>query len=117
MKTFVAPGDVVDITAGGAVTAGIGLLTGQLFGVPTISGVSGDVIPVAVTGIVTIAKTASLAVAVGDVLYWDDTNKCVNKTSTSQKEVGIAASATGAGAGELLVDMLLVTSPRTSVAA
>ncbi len=107
----------VQLTAGATFTAGVGLLTGQLFGVPENSGVSGDLITLRVVGVVTIAKTGSLAVAVGDVLYWDDTNKVVNKTSAAQKEVGIAVSATGSGAGETLVDMLLVTSPRTSVAA
>ena len=118
MKTLISEnGFTVQITAGGTVTAGTGLLTGQLFGVPENSGASGDLITLRVQGTVTIAKTASLAVAVGDVLYWDDSAKVVNKTSSGQKEVGYAISATGSGAGEILVDMVLCPTTRTSVAA
>lgn len=117
MKTLLSSGDTVQLTAGGTFTAGTGLLTGQLFGVPENSGSSGDLITLRVKGVVTIKKAGSLAVSVGDALYWDDTNKEVNKTSSAQKEVGIAVSATGSGAGETLVDMLLITTIRTSVAA
>ena len=32
------------------------------------------------------------AITTGDRLYWDSTNKCVNKTSTAQQCVGIAVA-------------------------
>jgi predicted RecA/RadA family phage recombinase len=117
MKTEIGGPEVVTITASGNFTSGTGLLTGQMFGVPQNSGASGDLCQLKMVGKVTLAKTGSLAVAVGDVLYWDDTNKVVNKTSSAQKEVGYAISATGSGAGETLIDVYLVPTPRTSVAA
>jgi len=115
MKTLLSSGETVQITASGTVTGGTGLLTGQLFGVPEHSGVSGDLITVRVRGVVTIAKTSALAISVGDTLYWDDTGKVVNKTSSAQKEVGVAVSA--AADPSATVEMLLVTNVRTSVAA
>ena len=44
-------------------------------------------------GVVEIAKTSALAIAIGDRLFWDATNSVVNKTSTAQVCVGIAVSA------------------------
>ena len=38
-------------------------------------------------------KTSALAIAVGDRVFWDATNKVVNKTTTSQQCVGIAVEA------------------------
>jgi hypothetical protein len=43
--------------------------------------------------VVTIAKTSALAISVGDRLFWDATNKVVNKTTTAQQQVGIAVEA------------------------
>ena len=37
-----------------------------------------------------IGKTSALAITAGDRLYWDNTNKVVNKTATAQQMVGIA---------------------------
>ena len=42
------------------------------------------------SGVVEIAKTSALAISVGDVLYWDATNSVVNKTTSSQRAVGVA---------------------------
>lgn len=115
MKTLLGSGDRVQLTATGTFTAGTGLLTGQLFGVPQNSGSSGDLITLQVQGIVTIAKTSALAISVGDALYWDDTNKVVNKTSSAQKEVGYAVS--DAANPSSTVEILLTPTIRTSVAA
>jgi hypothetical protein len=37
-----------------------------------------------------IAKASSLAIGVGDALYWDNTNKVVNKTSSGNTLMGYA---------------------------
>lgn len=94
MINFVQDGDILTLTPAAAVASGIGYLFGTaLFGVATndvASGVPGEFIT---EGVVTIGKTSALAIAVGDVLYWDATNKVVNKTTTSQRAVGIAVEA------------------------
>jgi predicted RecA/RadA family phage recombinase len=93
MRTYVQDGDVLDLDAGATVAAGTGFLFGAaLFGVALQAAVSGTASPFIVRGVVTIAKTSALAIAIGDRLFWDSTNKVVNKTTTAQQQVGIAVS-------------------------
>jgi predicted RecA/RadA family phage recombinase len=94
MKTFVQPGDVLDLDAGATVASGTGHLFGAaLFGVATVDAISGTPSSFIVRGVVTIAKTSALAIVVGDRLFWDATNSVVNKTTTAQQQVGIAIEA------------------------
>lgn len=94
MKTYTQRGDVLSLTPAAAVAAGAGYLFGAgLFGVATKDvaiSTEGEFIT---EGVVTIAKTSALAIAVGDRLFWDSTNKVVNKTSTAQQQVGVAVAA------------------------
>lgn len=93
MKTFVEPGDVLPLAPGADVLSGVGYLFGTLFGVATadvLNGVQGQFL---VHGVVTIGKTSALAISVGDRLFWDPTNKVVNKTTTGQQCVGVAVVA------------------------
>ena len=94
MKTFVQKGEVLTLTPAAAVASGIGYLFGAgLFGVATNDvpiSTAGEFIT---AGVVTIGKTSALAIAVGDRLFWDSTNKVVNKTTTAQQCVGVAVEA------------------------
>jgi predicted RecA/RadA family phage recombinase len=94
MKTYVQPGDVLDLDPGTTVATGTGFLFGAaLFGVAAVDAVSGTPSAFITEGVVTIAKTSALAIAVGDRLFWDATNKVVNKTTLAQQQVGIAVEA------------------------
>lgn len=94
MKNFIQPGDVLELAPGADVASGVGYLFGtSLFGVATDDVASGVVGSFAVRGVVEIGKTSALAIAVGDRLFWDATNKVVNKTATAQQCVGIAVEA------------------------
>jgi predicted RecA/RadA family phage recombinase len=94
MKNFIQPGVTLTLTPGAAVASGIGYLFGQaLFGVAladVANGVPGEFMT---EGVVEIGKTSALAIAVGDRVYWDATNKVVNKTTTAQQCVGVAVEA------------------------
>ena len=94
MKNFIQKGEVLTLTPAAAVSSGVGYLFGAaLFGVATndvASGVAGEFIT---EGVVEIGKTSALAISIGDRLFWDATNKVVNKTSAAQQCVGIAVSA------------------------
>lgn len=94
MKNFVKEGEVLTLAPGADVASGVGYLFGTgLFGVATnavANGVEGEFL---IEGVVTIGKTSALAIAVGDRVFWDATNKVVNKTSTLQQCVGIAVEA------------------------
>ena len=95
MRNFIQQGDRLPITApSGGTTAGVGVLTGaHLFGVALNTNAQNESTELLIEGVVEIAKTSALAIAVGDLLYWDNTNKVENKTSTSQKPVGYAVAA------------------------
>lgn len=94
MKTFIQDGESLSLTPAAAVAAGTGYLFGAaLFGVAlsdVANGVAGEF---RTEGVVEIGKTSALAIAVGDRLFWDATNKVVNKTATAQQHVGIAVAA------------------------
>ena len=94
MKTFVQAGDVLTLTPNVAVAAGVGFQAGAaLFGVALGDVAANTPGEFRVTGVVNIAKTSALAISVGDRLFWDATNKCVNKTATAQLCVGVAVAA------------------------
>lgn len=93
MKNYIQEGATLTLTPAAAVASGVGYLFGvSLFGVA-----KGDVVistpgEFLTEGVVDIAKTSALAISVGDRLFWDATNKCVNKTTTAQQCVGIAVA-------------------------
>lgn len=106
----------VAFSTASSVPAGGGVLVGNLFGVAELdiaATTAAANAPLRVRGVVQVTKTGSLAVGIGDALYWDDSGKVVNKTDTT-KQVGIALSSTSNGAGETTCDMLLVQSIRNA---
>jgi predicted RecA/RadA family phage recombinase len=94
MKNYKQEGEVLTLTPAAAVAVGVGYLFGAgLFGVAindTPISTAGEFVT---EGVVTIGKTSALAIAVGDRLFWDATNKVVNKTSTAQQCIGVAVEA------------------------
>ena len=94
MKTYVAPGRSITVTApAGGVTSGQGVLIGTLFGIAQADAAEGTEAEILTEGVVEIAKTSALSIDVGDRLFWDATNKVVNKTATAQVCVGVGVSA------------------------
>lgn len=94
MNNFIQDGDVLTVDPAATVAAGTGIMIGTaLFGVAVVDGVSGTASAVRVRGVVEIAKTSALAIAVGDVLYWAPGSSVVNKTSAAQRVVGVAVEA------------------------
>lgn len=94
MKNWVQSGKTVDWVADATVNSGDFILCGSLFGVATISGVSGDTIPLRTGGIINYAKLNTEAWTFGAVVYWDATNSRFTTVSTSNTKVGVAAAAT-----------------------
>lgn len=92
--TYVQAGDVLTLAPGSAVVSGVGFLFGTgLFGIALEDVSSSGSGAFATEGVFTIGKTSALAISVGDRLFWDATNKVVNKTTTAQQCVGIAVEA------------------------
>ncbi len=93
MKTYIQEGETLSLTPAAAVVSGVGYLFGtSLFGVATSNVAANTSSEFRTEGVVTIAKTSALAITTGDRLFWDATNKCVNKTVASQQCVGIAVA-------------------------
>ena len=95
MQNYIAPGKSITVTAPtGGVMSGDGVLIGTLFGIAQYDAAEGAEVEILTEGVVEIGKTSALAIAVGDRLFWDGTNKVVNKTATAQICVGVAVSTT-----------------------
>jgi predicted RecA/RadA family phage recombinase len=91
---YVQDGEVLTLAPGADVAVGVGYLFGAaIFGVAVNTTASGVAGPFVCDGVVTIGKTSALAISVGDRLFWDATNKVVNKTTTAQQCVGVAVMA------------------------
>src|SRR5262245_54345882 len=108
-------GQSIQVLAPANVTAGTGFLLGQLLLMPLHTASSGALVEAVAEFEMDIAKTSALAITAGDALYWDDTNKVVNKTSSGQKEVGWAIR--DAANPSSTVRAIIRPQPRTSVAA
>jgi predicted RecA/RadA family phage recombinase len=92
-KNYIQPGEVLDVTLGATITSGSGLLVSKRVGVALADGVSGDTIAVQVKGVFNLPKLSTDVVAQGDLLYWDNTNKRLTTTSTSNTLAGYATAA------------------------
>ena len=91
---YIQEGDVLVLTPAAAVAAGVGYQFGTgLFGIAINDVAISTLGAFAVEGVWEIAKTSALAISVGDRVFWDSTNKVVNKTSAGQQCVGIAVEA------------------------
>lgn len=102
MKNFVQPADALSLTAPYTVTAGQGALVGDIFGVAAKDVTIGTVGTFAVAGAYSLAKTSAQAWAVGDTIYWDNTNKrCDNTPTAGFVKIGtcveVAANPTSTG--------------------
>ena len=97
MKNYVKSDEHITLTVSRALSSGDAYLVGNLFGVAQIDIANGATGSFVLAGTFTLPKLSTDVVAIGDVLYWDDTNHRLTKTSTSNTKVGVAASAAGNG--------------------
>ncbi len=100
MKTYVQPGNTITVTAPYDVTSGDGLLVGAIFGIASGDALTGAEVEVVTTGVFDMTKAASQAWAVGDKVYWDNTNRVATKTATANTLIGVAVAAVGGTASE-----------------
>lgn len=102
MKNYVQPGNTITLTAPYAVASGDGLLVGSIFGVASGDAANGTSVEAALVGVFDLKKVASQAWAVGDKVYWDNTNKEATKTATNNTLIGAATEAVANGAGDVV---------------
>jgi predicted RecA/RadA family phage recombinase len=94
MKLQTAPGNTIDVTAPYTVASGAGCQVGSMFGVAAYDAASGATVTLSLENmIVTLAKTSAQAWTVGQLLYWDNTNKVVTSAAgTANVKIGFAAA-------------------------
>lgn len=112
MKNYIQPGDTISLPAPANVVSGAGVLVGALFGVATHGALSGALVELQTTGVVTLNKAAG-SIAVGARLFWDDTAKRVTTTVTSAFPVGyhVGVAANAAAAGEPITVLIRPSAP------
>lgn len=95
MKNYVQKGETLTLTAPYAVSSGGGALVGSIFGVAATDVGSGEEGEFQVAGVFDLVREtgASTGWSQGALIYWDNTNKRVTKTSTSNKLIGVAVRA------------------------
>lgn len=93
MKNTIQTGAVLTLTPAYDVASGACCQVGAaLFGVAVDAVKSGAAGEFRTTGVFELKKTSALAISVGDIIYWDNTAKEVNKTNTNLR-IGVAVAA------------------------
>jgi predicted RecA/RadA family phage recombinase len=100
MKTYIQPGDTVEVTAAYDVDSGNGALVGSIFGMAVADALSGATVALKRTGVFTIAKTTSQAWTQGVALYWDNSTKKATTASASGANKAIGSAWVAADAAD-----------------
>jgi predicted RecA/RadA family phage recombinase len=98
-------GDRLTVTAPAAVASGGVVLVGAITGVAVNAAANGAQVVIATRGVFSLAKQASLAVAQGDTVYWDNAAAEVDKTNTN-RPLGVAVKAAASGDATVMVKLL-----------
>ena len=94
MKNWVQRGDTVTVTAPAATLSGQGIKLGTaLFGVAVGDAASGAQVEILTVGVVDLAKVQADTFAVGDKVYWNNTNRQATSTVGSNMPIGVALAA------------------------
>lgn len=102
---FLAEGDSIDYTpSGSAVALGQCVVVGEIVGVALRAIADGELGSLRVNGMHEVAKGAGV-IAIGVVLYWDDTANVATTTASTNKRLGVCAAA--ALTGDTVVRVLV----------
>ena len=96
MKNSIQDGETLALAAPYAVASGGGALIGSIFGVAVTALANTEVGSFQLCGVYTLPK-ATGAATVGAKAYWDNTNKNVTTTSTSNTLIGVFVAAYASG--------------------
>ena len=105
MKNYVQPGESITLTAAAAATSGDGVLVGSLFGIASGDAAIGETLVLTTKGVFTMPKVSTDVMAVGDVVYWDDSAGLVtpDDDTGNTPRVGLAVTAAGNPSGTVNV--------------
>lgn len=92
-KKYKQKGDIITVPAPADVASGKLVVIGSLIGVAQKAALSGQPVPLVRTGVFSYAKAGSLAISIGDKLYYVAANDHFNKTASGNTLAGIAVEA------------------------
>ena len=107
-KNYVQKGENLTLAAPADVLSGAGVVVGSIFGIAMGNALSGASVDLATTGVFTMAKVSALAIAVGDIVYFDNATKLVNKTAAGNTRIGLAVTAAANPSGTVQVRLGLI---------
>jgi predicted RecA/RadA family phage recombinase len=107
-KNFVAPGDMLQLTAPYNVTSGQGFQVGNIFAVAQSAALAGAAVQGHVEGVYDLTKAAGVVIAQGSRVFWDNTALAVTNVATGNIMIGVATAAAASGDGTVRVDVLHV---------
>ena len=105
---FVQPGETLTLAAPANVLSGAGVVIGSIFGIAQGNALSGALVDLNTQGVWTLPKVSALAIAVGDVVYWDNATKLVTKTAGGNTRIGLAVTAAANPSGTVQVRLGLI---------
>jgi predicted RecA/RadA family phage recombinase len=103
VKNSIQDGEVLALAAPYAVSSGGGALIGAIFGVAVTTLASGDVGNFQLEGVYTLPKATGAAATLGAKAYWNDTNKNVTATASTNTLIGVFVAAYASGDTSALV--------------
>jgi predicted RecA/RadA family phage recombinase len=99
MKNFIQRGETLTLIAPAAVASGDMVKVGQIHGVAVASAANGAEVEVVTIGVFELPKKPAEAINQGDLVYWDNANTYLTKTSAvGLTLVGVATASALAAA-------------------
>lgn len=95
MKNFVQAGKTVTVIAPYAVSSGMGVLVGAIFGIATFDAANGAPVEIAREGVFDVAAVTADTATQGAKIYWDNTARKLTTTVGSNTLVGAVTAAKG----------------------
>ena len=89
MKNYVQDGETITLPAPYAVASGDGLLVGSIFGVAANAAANGANVEAKINGVYELTTLSTDTATPGTKAYWDNTNKRVTTTLTSNSLIGV----------------------------
>jgi len=103
VKNSIQDGEVLALAAPYAVSSGGGALIGAIFGVAVTTLANGEVGNFQLEGVYTLPKATGAAATLGAKAYWNDTNKNVTATASTNTLIGVFVAAYASGDTSALV--------------
>lgn len=105
MRNYVQPGDSITFTAAAAASSGDGVLVNNLFGIASGDAAIGESLVLTTKGVFAMPKVATDVMAVGTVVYWDNSASLVttDDDTGSNPRIGLAVTVAANPSGSVNV--------------